>query len=495
MRARRVVLGCLSAAVLALAVAATWLVGGGALASASTQGVRLVLAHPAWRAGRSIAVTVVNDTRSQILRGFCFELQRQVGRGWATVTRTHGIAFPCVQIAGVTQPARTRAPVGLPLYDDLLPGEYRITLRYKPAHGVNLGNLTGPKVRSVHARVKVLAYRPGPRPTLSERRILTLAEQAASRSGDPNPTLIQHAAGTRFEAVVISSGDLIFEYNWSYLIAIRGHFTATNASYLGAKPPTGTVITLVVDARTGQVTDGGIGNRYPPLAKLGPVTTDLRAVGDGSFPDAPRTQPGSWPAGFPCPLAPPNRYLPARAGCVTVERADVDGDGRPDLILLYANLGPNNSGTGFVPRGFTLKVVRASGGVLTARVPHLENDTILRVRNVNGRPGAEIFIQEGRISSGSFAGVYTFDGRRLLRAGGFTYGGDSGQRYGFVCRPGRAATITQYAFLLEQGPIATGRWQRTITTHEWHGAQLQRAATTTTTQLGAPPDRFQGAHC
>jgi hypothetical protein len=276
MTARRVVLRCLSITVPVFAVAVSWLAGGGASASASPQGVRLLVGRPAYRAGRSIAVTVVNDTASQILRGFCVELQRQAGRQWVTVTRTHGVAVRCVHSAGFPQPAGTRAQLGLSLYDDLVAGEYRITLRYKPAHGVNVGNLTGPHVRSVHARLMVLAYSPGPRPTLSEQRILTLAEQAASRSGDRGPTLIQHAAGTRFEAVLISSGDLVFEYDWSYLIAIRGDFKGVDASIPpGAKPPTGTVITLVVDARTGQVTDGGIGNRYPPLAELGPVTTDL----------------------------------------------------------------------------------------------------------------------------------------------------------------------------------------------------------------------------
>jgi len=64
------------------------------------------------------------------------------------------------------------------------------------------------QVRSVHAGLKVLAFRPGARPSLSERRILRLAEHAASGSGDPKPTLIQHAAGTRFDAVRIWSGDL-----------------------------------------------------------------------------------------------------------------------------------------------------------------------------------------------------------------------------------------------------------------------------------------------
>lgn len=238
-----------------------------------------MLAGHAYRAGRSIVVTVVNDSGSQILRGLCLQLQRREGERWVTVTRTHGIAAPCTQIAGAAQPAGTREHVGLPLYDDLVPGEYRVTLRYKPAQGANLGNLAGPHVRSVHAPLKVLAFRPGPRPSLSEQRILALAERAASNSGDPRPTLIQHAAGTRFSAVRISSGDLVFEWDWSYLIAIRGHFTATGASIPpGAKPPTGSVITLVVDARTGLVTDFGISNRYPPLAKLGPVTTDLRTA-------------------------------------------------------------------------------------------------------------------------------------------------------------------------------------------------------------------------
>jgi len=69
----------------------------------------------------------------------------------------------------------------------------------------------------------------------------------------------------------------VFQWNWSYLIAVRGHF-----SYSGLGPPGssstvhGTVITLVVDAATGKVSDSGVSNRYPALARLGKVTTDLR---------------------------------------------------------------------------------------------------------------------------------------------------------------------------------------------------------------------------
>jgi hypothetical protein len=278
MRTRRFV-GWLSAAVLVVAAASASPSRGGALASISSGGVRLVLAHSAYRAGQSITVKLFNHSGSQILRGQCFVLQRRDGARWVTVTSTHGIRVPCEQTFVIPQPVGARAATDLPLYDDLVPGRYRITLRYEPAHGGPIGPLTGPHVRVVRARLRVLAFDPGPMPTLSEQRILTLAEQAARGDGDPHPTLIQHAAGTRFEAVRLSSGDLVFDWTWSYLIAVRGHFTAGDVSIPpGAKPPTGTVLTLVVDARTGQTTDFGIGNDYPPLAKLGPVTTDLGAA-------------------------------------------------------------------------------------------------------------------------------------------------------------------------------------------------------------------------
>ncbi|HUO72573.1 MAG TPA: hypothetical protein VMU39_17525 [Solirubrobacteraceae bacterium] len=279
MRRARVVLACVSAAIAVLAGAATSVAGRRAPGSDSPAGVRLLLAHPAYRAGQSIPVTLVNGSRSLILRGVCFDVQRRADGGWMSVTGTHGIALPCSMTAGVPQPAGARADVELVLYDDLRPGDYRITLRYKPAHGVDLGNLTGPDVRSVHAGLSVLVFRLGAKPSLSGRRILALAERAASGAGDPQPTLIQHAAGTRFDANRIASGELVFEWNWSYLIAIRGHFAATRAPLPhGGKPPSGTVITLVVDARTGQITDGGLSNRYPSLAQLGPVTTDLRGA-------------------------------------------------------------------------------------------------------------------------------------------------------------------------------------------------------------------------
>lgn len=117
------------------------------------------------------------------------------------------------------------------------------------------------------------------RPHLSGPRILRIAETAATRAGDPNPTLIQHSAGTRRRANLIASGDQVPGRRWSYLIAERGHFVLKNPTQpLAARAPRGSVLTLVVDASTGKITDSGLSNRYPHLTALGPVHTDLRLV-------------------------------------------------------------------------------------------------------------------------------------------------------------------------------------------------------------------------
>jgi hypothetical protein len=117
----------------------------------------------------------------------------------------------------------------------------------------------------------------GNRPHLSERRILRIAEAAAARAGDRRPTLIQHSEGGRHEANLVDSGEWVPGGAWSYLIAEQGHFVLKDVSLpLGARPPTGSVLTLIIDARTGEITDLGLTNRYPHLARLGLVHTDLR---------------------------------------------------------------------------------------------------------------------------------------------------------------------------------------------------------------------------
>jgi len=124
----------------------------------------------------------------------------------------------------------------------------------------------------------------------SPSAIPALARAAAARSGDKTPTLIQHVTGTRAEANRLASGDVVPGEQQSYLIAIKGHFVVTPE--LPPLPPgvpvapqpktlTYTVMTLIVDATTGQITDSGLANSYPDLAALGPVTTDASTSAGG----------------------------------------------------------------------------------------------------------------------------------------------------------------------------------------------------------------------
>ena len=207
-----------------------------------------------------------------------------------------------------------------------------------------------------------------------------------------------------------------------------------------------------------------------------------------TFPGAPPTQPGPWEGGNTvCPLAAPNQYLPPRSGCVSVLRVDVDGDGRPDLVLLYAHLGHHSFGGRYPPTSFTLEVVRASGSVVRARLPRPEfNAALVESGNVNGVPGAELFIQVVRISSGSAGEVYTFhDGRLIRERVTLGWGGDSATKAGFACRPGRPPTLIVRTFEL-QG-LENGRWQQTQTVFAWHGAVLERISHSVTHRQGVPP--------
>jgi hypothetical protein len=209
----------------------------------------------------------------------------------------------------------------------------------------------------------------------------------------------------------------------------------------------------------------------------------------GSFPGAPATQPGAWAGAVHlCPRAAPNRYLPPRSGCVTVVRADVDGDGRPDLVLLYGRLSHQRHGNLFVPTSFTLKVFRASGGVAAAPVSAPGVDpTILEVGDVNDEPGAELFVLVQHISSGASADVYSFHAGRLIGAGpSLAFGGDSASQAGFSCQAGQPPTIVQHTFVLERGG-ENGFWPRTNVTYAWHGATLRQVKTRTSMTHGFPP--------
>jgi hypothetical protein len=207
---------------------------------------------------------------------------------------------------------------------------------------------------------------------------------------------------------------------------------------------------------------------------------------------------GGWLAGAPasqhfpqfgrCPVAPANRYLASHSGCVSVRRADVEGHGQQNLVVLFARLNAKRQATSFAlelvsPQGTTTKITVPRSGM---------NMTIARLRNVNGVPGVEIFVHEGHVTTEELMGVYALDGHSLRRAARLPYGGeDAGIRFGFTCHTASPASIVEHKFE-EQAPFK-GVWKRTDTTYQWVGASLHRVASKASTAKPTPAE--VGAHC
>lgn len=112
-------------------------------------------------------------------------------------------------------------------------------------------------------------------PSLSSSQIKSIAMGFSAGFGDPNPGLIEHVESSRSEAVLASSGDSVSDNREVFLIVAKGNFVDDNAPRPpGAPAPSGSVLTLTVDAQSGELTDFGIQQSVPDLASLGPVTVD-----------------------------------------------------------------------------------------------------------------------------------------------------------------------------------------------------------------------------
>jgi hypothetical protein len=226
----------------------------------------------------------------------------------------------------------------------------------------------------------------------------------------------------------------------------------------------------------------------------GPGATHASA--SRAFSGAPSTQPNGYGVETDaCPLAAPNGYLPARSGCVTVMRADVNGDGRPDLILGYSRLSRQHpSGYPGIPPSLRrefgadaafLKIVLANGTSVSTRLTQTRAAAIASVAHVNDDPGSEILLEISRISSGANGVAYGYHDGRLVPAGvTLNYGGDSAARAGFNCLPGNPPRVIQRTYE-NIGPTVNGWWQETNITYTWHGPRLVQTAKRTFKRRGA----------
>lgn len=114
---------------------------------------------------------------------------------------------------------------------------------------------------------------------MTAAQIKSLVVSDATRMGDSTPTDISYSAlATRNQALAASGSGAVMGGAYGsatgyFVIVAHGNFTAYDAPIPGgAKVPTGTVMTLVVHASSGAVTDGGLQNNTPDLSALGPVT-------------------------------------------------------------------------------------------------------------------------------------------------------------------------------------------------------------------------------
>jgi len=167
--------------------------------------------------------------------------------------------------------------------------------------------------------------------------------------------------------------------------------------------------------------------------------------------------------------------------------ADIEGDGRLDAIVLTpASSGGRLEAT--LSSGRTVVVDTASDA------PFLPG--LVAVGNVNGRPGAELFIDEQHITTEETIAIYTYAGGTLRRAGALpAYGSDFGIRFGLACASrGRRHYI--YDDLYELRGSAHQRWMRQETVYVWRGSTLKRLGSSPARSIPGPPSAAQvGVRC
>jgi hypothetical protein len=108
-------------------------------------------------------------------------------------------------------------------------------------------------------------------PVLAKLR--EVAAHVASLNGVPHPTGAIAIPSTRKAANTVDSGADVDTDQPSYLIVLHGRFVGRVAHVPpGAPLPRGSVLTIVVDADTGLVTDWGISDHKPDTSSLGKET-------------------------------------------------------------------------------------------------------------------------------------------------------------------------------------------------------------------------------
>jgi hypothetical protein len=104
---------------------------------------------------------------------------------------------------------------------------------------------------------------------------LRISRDFAAGNGDPEPDDVTAIATTHNAAVhAAMEGDDVGDDEAVDLIVMTGDFSASGAKHPpGAETPTGTVLSLVIDPRSGEIWDYGLDDRRPDLSSLGAPTS------------------------------------------------------------------------------------------------------------------------------------------------------------------------------------------------------------------------------
>jgi hypothetical protein len=137
------------------------------------------------------------------------------------------------------------------------------------------------KGASAESRAPVVAAAP----TMAQ--IQQIALSAAARNGEPEPSDVEEASGT----LGLVAGTLMpgragpnltdpetgkpLAESIVDVVTMRGHFTYDGPMPPGVPAPTGTVLSLVIDAHSGFVDGESLGSSTPDLHDISPTVTSL----------------------------------------------------------------------------------------------------------------------------------------------------------------------------------------------------------------------------
>jgi hypothetical protein len=107
-------------------------------------------------------------------------------------------------------------------------------------------------------------------------KLRTMALQVSMADGVSSPKTIEAVASPdRQAAEKIVSGDVVNDHVAVYVVEVTGGTFTDNAASTppGAAAPSGSVLTLTVDAQSFGVTDLGLADTAPDLTQIGPVVS------------------------------------------------------------------------------------------------------------------------------------------------------------------------------------------------------------------------------